>query len=243
MLVNPIQKYIGLGFRVTSKYGYRIDPVTGKPGTFHHGTDLGGKPWYTAIPFWFDGVVTRVGYNSSYGNSVYIRSAGGLIHLMAHLADYSVKVGDKILSGGVIGRVGSTGVSTGPHIHYEIRYDDGTDNGGRVWGDPEKYYEEVSKMSVPVKIYDQASPAYTFEGYGLTSAAGTTKTFVELRSFLEYCGGKVGKVNYPESVGFFKPVLGDPNCNPAVEAQVRAVFEAQAAYEKAVADLVILVAE
>ncbi|ATD55669.1 murein hydrolase activator EnvC family protein [Clostridium chauvoei] len=107
------------GGEVTDDYGPRINPVTGASG-FHKGVDLGdsyGAPVRAAK----SGTVEYVGVISGYGNTVIINHGNGVQTLYAHNSEFSVSVGQVVKRGDTIAKVGSTGMSTGPHIHWEIR--------------------------------------------------------------------------------------------------------------------------
>jgi hypothetical protein len=102
-------------FRISSPYGYRIHPISGVR-KLHAGIDLAapiGTPVYTP----FDGVVTYAGWMNGYGYTVMIMH-GEIMTLYAHLDSYIVKVGQKVNAGELIARVGNTGNSTGPHLHW-----------------------------------------------------------------------------------------------------------------------------
>lgn len=112
-------------YRVTSKFGYRTHPVTGQ-WSLHGGIDLAaptGTPTYSIQ----SGTVITSTYSSSYGNYIIVDHGNGMASLYAHLSERGVSVGTKVSKGQVIGKVGSTGRSTGPHLHFEIRK-----NGERV---------------------------------------------------------------------------------------------------------------
>ena len=112
---------------VTSPYGYRIHPVTGK-SRFHAGIDIGAA-YGTSILAANDGVVIVAGYNAGgYGNYVVINHGGGYTTLYAHASSLLVSVGQKVSRGQVIATCGSTGMSTGPHIHFEVQYNGQTTN-------------------------------------------------------------------------------------------------------------------
>ncbi len=96
---------------ITSKYGWRW-------GSFHRGVDI-GAPSGTEIKAADSGVVTFTGWNGGYGNLVKINH-GRIQTWYAHLSKIAVKTGDKVEKGAVIGYVGSTGNSTGPHLHFEV---------------------------------------------------------------------------------------------------------------------------
>ncbi|MBE6053688.1 MAG: hypothetical protein E7212_07205 [Clostridium sartagoforme] len=104
---------------VTDSYGLRINPVTGEAG-FHTGVDLGdphGAPVYASK----SGVVVYSGWISGYGNTIIIDHGGGVQTLYAHNSELLVSVGESVYRGQTVAKVGSTGMSTGPHIHWEIR--------------------------------------------------------------------------------------------------------------------------
>ena len=105
--------------RVTSHYGFRTHPILGGR-RMHTGIDLAaatGTPVY-ATAF---GVVTNAGYRGSYGLLIQLDHAGGLQTRYGHLSRLAVQPGQVVEPGQLIGFVGSTGRSTGPHLHYEVR--------------------------------------------------------------------------------------------------------------------------
>lgn len=110
--------------RVTSKYGYRIHPVY-KTKKFHAGIDIGAG-YGSAIVAAESGTVTTATYGSGYGKYVVVNHGSGLTTLYAHCSSLLVKVGDKVTRGQTIAKVGSTGVSTGNHLHFEVRINGST---------------------------------------------------------------------------------------------------------------------
>ncbi len=122
--------------KVNSFYGPRKDPISGKRAN-HSGTDIGGAPTGTEIYAAHGGVVLTSARHSSYGNYVVLSRGDGVSTLYAHMSKRAVKVGDVVSQGQVIGYVGSTGRSTGPHLHFEVRV-----NGVRQ--DALKYYPNVN---------------------------------------------------------------------------------------------------
>ncbi len=105
--------------RVASGYGYRTDPFT-KVRKFHYGMDF-SSPRGTPVYATGDGVVTRADNKATgYGNHIVIDHGYGYESLYAHLYKYNVKAGQKVQRGDLIGFVGSTGRSEGPHLHYEV---------------------------------------------------------------------------------------------------------------------------
>ena len=107
------------GASVSSAYGNRIDPFLGT-AAMHSGIDFRAKAG-TPVKAAASGTVTSAGYNGGYGLVVEIRHASGLTTRYAHLSRSLVKEGQKVEAGMSIGKVGSTGRSTGPHLHFEIR--------------------------------------------------------------------------------------------------------------------------
>lgn len=105
--------------RITSPFGYRIHPITGV-SHLHSGIDIAanmGTPIYAA----YDGQVAWANYNWSAGNWVGIDHGNGLYTIYMHMSAFKVSEGDYVKKGDVIGLVGSTGSSTGPHLHFTIR--------------------------------------------------------------------------------------------------------------------------
>lgn len=117
--------------RITSNYGGRNTGIAGA-STNHKGVDIGGVFYDSKVLAAKAGVVITSAYVSSYGNYVVISHGKGNTTLYAHMSSRSVKEGDKVTQGQVIGVTGSTGISSGPHLHYEI-----VENGKRV--DPKQY--------------------------------------------------------------------------------------------------------
>lgn len=107
------------GVRLTSSFGMRNHPIL-RQRRQHNGVDLAaprGTPVYATA----DGVIEMAQYYGSYGNYVQIGHGGDLETRYAHLSSYTVRDGDAVRKGDLIGYVGSTGRSTGPHLHYEVR--------------------------------------------------------------------------------------------------------------------------
>ena len=104
-----------------SLFGYRSNPFGGRGSEFHKGLDIKGETGDT-IKCTASGTVTMAEYDGGYGKAVLIDHHNGLTSKFGHLSGFNVKAGDKVNAGDVIGFVGSTGRSTGPHLHYEIKY-------------------------------------------------------------------------------------------------------------------------
>lgn len=119
-LANPFSDMNWLPY-VTSYYGYRIHPISGEK-IYHKGVDI-ALPLGTPIQSGQDGTVTFAGNSGDYGNVVIIENADGLVSKYAHCDTLSVTVGQIVKTGDVIATVGSTGNSTGAHLHLEILKD------------------------------------------------------------------------------------------------------------------------
>jgi murein DD-endopeptidase MepM/ murein hydrolase activator NlpD len=104
---------------MSSGFGYRSDPFTGG-GAMHAGLDFKG-PVGTPILAAAKGKVVLAGFNGGYGNTIEIRHANGLVTRYAHLSGLNVRRGQMVDRGVQIGRMGSTGRSTGSHLHFEVR--------------------------------------------------------------------------------------------------------------------------
>ncbi|GHU87190.1 peptidase M24 [Clostridia bacterium] len=116
-LANPFGDLNWLPY-VSSYYGYRIHPISGEKN-YHKGVDI-ALPLGTSIMAGQDGTVTFSGYSGDYGNVVVIESADGLVSKYAHCDTLNVTAGQTVKIGDVIATVGSTGNSTGAHLHLEI---------------------------------------------------------------------------------------------------------------------------
>lgn len=114
-LTPPLERYV-----VTSPYGPRRDPIDGQL-RFHDGVDL-GAPLGTPVTAAAAGVVRRVGWDpDGWGRFVLVQTmVGHELHLYAHLQDACVDVGDLVWRREQLGTVGSTGRSTGPHLHFGV---------------------------------------------------------------------------------------------------------------------------
>ncbi len=104
---------------VTSAFGYRTSPFTGNR-EFHRGLDIAGRP-ATPVVAPADGEVRFAGERRALGGSITIRHGFGIESIYGHMKDLHVKRGDKVKRGQVIGSLGSTGRSTGPHLHYQVQ--------------------------------------------------------------------------------------------------------------------------
>lgn len=104
---------------IISKYGYRRNPFTGRGVEYHYGIDIKGKKG-SSIKTTANGIVDFAGWYGGYGKCVIIKHKNNLKTLYGHLSEISVKEGEKIVCGQIIGKLGNTGRSSGPHLHYEV---------------------------------------------------------------------------------------------------------------------------
>ncbi|MCD7904769.1 MAG: peptidoglycan DD-metalloendopeptidase family protein [Clostridiales bacterium] len=112
----PVPAYVGI---INDVYGYRSSPISGS-GEFHSGLDM-RAPYGTDIVAADDGTVIYSGVRNGYGNCVIIDHGGGFSTLYGHNSTLCVSVGQTVVRGQVIAKAGSTGYSTGAHLHFEVR--------------------------------------------------------------------------------------------------------------------------
>ena len=142
--------------RMTSGYGYRIHPIY-KTRKMHYGMDYSAKVG-TEIYATGDGVISKVKRSKrGYGNYVKINHGFGYETLYAHMSKYIVKKGQKVKRGEVIGYVGNTGISTAPHLHYEVRKDNKKINPVNFYFNdltPDEYEKMLELASQPNQSFD-----------------------------------------------------------------------------------------
>lgn len=119
--------------RLTEGFGQRLDPFSGE-GVFHSGVDI-SVPYGTRVESGGDGIILQAGFSSGYGNEIVVDHGYGMTTKYGHLSKIFVVVGQEVKRGEVIGAVGMTGRTTGPHLHYEVMV-----NGTPV--NPMKYLHE-----------------------------------------------------------------------------------------------------
>ncbi|MBU1346113.1 MAG: M23 family metallopeptidase [Alphaproteobacteria bacterium] len=122
------------GFAINSRFGMRR--LGGEPGArMHKGVDI-AAPRGTTVYSAAEGEIVRIGRQpSGYGNFIEMRHPNGMTSMYAHLSRIDVASGDRVLAGERIGLVGSTGYSTGPHLHFEVRRGGAQVNPSRVVGE------------------------------------------------------------------------------------------------------------
>ena len=107
-------------YRISSPFGSRTHPVTGERDKQHNGVDLAARPGAPVLAA-SGGRVSVAGWVGTYGNAVYLDHPNGTQTRYAHLSSIAVGAGSTVAAGDILGGVGSTGRSTGPHLHFEIR--------------------------------------------------------------------------------------------------------------------------
>ena len=122
----PFKVRIPVQGRITSPFGYRVHPIT-EETTFHYGIDIAATAG-TDIGAFSNGTVVERGVSTIFGNYVKVEHSDGYLSFYAHLSKITVKKGQKVKLGDKIGLVGSTGMSTGPHLHFEVRRNGKTTN-------------------------------------------------------------------------------------------------------------------
>jgi murein DD-endopeptidase MepM/ murein hydrolase activator NlpD len=106
---------------VGSIFGYRRDPFT-RRAKFHSGVDIKAR-WGDPVGASQSGIVAFAGWYHGYGNLIIVSHGGGVATHYAHLSSFDVEIGSRVQRGTIIGRAGSTGRATSPHLHYELRLD------------------------------------------------------------------------------------------------------------------------
>lgn len=109
--------------KINNEFGFRRNPFGGRTYEFHAGMDIDGERGDIVIAT-ANGTVTKAGWQGGYGNMIEIDHGNGLTTRFGHLSKLNVEIGDEVARGQLIGFVGSTGRSTGPHLHYEMRFND-----------------------------------------------------------------------------------------------------------------------
>jgi murein DD-endopeptidase MepM/ murein hydrolase activator NlpD len=109
--------------KINNEFGFRRNPFGGRAYEFHPGMDIDGERG-DLVTASADGTVVKAGYTGGYGNMVEIDHGNGLVTRYGHMSKLDVEIGDKVTRGQLLGLIGSTGRSTGPHLHFELRLND-----------------------------------------------------------------------------------------------------------------------
>lgn len=140
--------------KMSSNYGYRRDPINGG-GAMHSGLDFKGPygaPIYSAA----DGEVTFAGWRGGYGKTVEVTHGNGMMTRYAHMSKFKSRLGQKVAAGDLIGAIGSTGRSTGPHLHFEVRINNRPVN-------PQPFLERAPNVLQKVRRADTSLPPKSAE--------------------------------------------------------------------------------
>ncbi|MEK6397042.1 MAG: M23 family metallopeptidase, partial [Terriglobus sp.] len=130
---------------ITSPFGSREDPILGNgEGEFHKGVDI-SAPFGTPIRATADGVVEMAGLGNGYGREVVINHGSGVQTTYAHMSGFHVSAGEQVVRGQIIGYVGTSGRSTGAHVHYEVRL-------RNVPVNPHKYLRDTDMGSTGLQL-------------------------------------------------------------------------------------------
>lgn len=133
--------------RVTSSFGQRKDPL-GNGGEFHRGIDIAAD-YGDAVHATADGVVETAAMGTGYGREVILNHGHGIQTLYAHLSAFAVSAGETVSRGEIIGYIGQSGRSTGPHLHYEVRVHETAVNPYRYMRITMQQLASVAPMSQP----------------------------------------------------------------------------------------------
>jgi murein DD-endopeptidase MepM/ murein hydrolase activator NlpD len=109
--------------KINNEFGFRRNPFGGRTYEFHPGMDIDGERGDIVLST-ANGTVIKAGWQGGYGNMIEIDHGNGLTTRYGHLSRIDVSIGDTVIRGQVVGLIGSTGRSTGPHLHYEMRLND-----------------------------------------------------------------------------------------------------------------------
>jgi murein DD-endopeptidase MepM/ murein hydrolase activator NlpD len=148
---------------VTSSFGSRLDPINGE-GAFHSGIDIATARG-EAVRAPADGTVVKAGMGNGYGREVVIDHGHGIQTLYGHLSGFAVTEGQEVSRGDILGYVGSSGHSTGPHLHYEVRIHDTPVN-------PSKYLHAAGRQLASTPSTTTPTPASTPSTPPPTAIAG-----------------------------------------------------------------------
>jgi murein DD-endopeptidase MepM/ murein hydrolase activator NlpD len=137
--ILPVRNPLQTNSEITSGFGGRVDPFEGR-GAFHAGLDFRGDKG-DPVRATAEGVISKAGRVGGYGNLVEVTHKNGFITRYGHLSAISVTLGQKVKAGQIVGKLGSTGRSTGPHLHYETRI-----SGNAV--NPQRFMRAGKKLSM-----------------------------------------------------------------------------------------------
>lgn len=167
-LVRPVS-----ASRISSGFGFRLHPLLGY-SRLHKGTDFAAD-WGAPVQAMADGWVSRAGWSGGYGQMIVIAHSGDLGSGYAHLSRLAVTAGDRVRRGQVIGYVGSTGLSTGPHLHFEV-YQNGVavdPQNVTFAAGPARSPQQIAALKSRVQIWQQM-PVFSGPRPGVTALGPET---------------------------------------------------------------------
>jgi len=157
-VASNVERSVASGATVGGRFGYRSDPFTGG-ARFHAGVDIKAR-WGDTVGASQPGIVEFAGWYHGYGNMIVINHGGGVTTRYAHLSGFDVAVGARVERGQIIGRAGSTGRATSPHLHYEVRVEGNAINPFQpVALDPSSDYFKIAEPSVDARKHDEPKPS------------------------------------------------------------------------------------
>jgi len=139
---------VGGEYWIGSHYGWRKLPILSGSKKMHNGIDI-VAPWGTEIIAPADGEIIEIKNSGGYGKHIKMNHNNQFITVYAHLSRYNVKEGDKVKSGDIIGYVGETGLSTAPHLHYEVRKEQ--DGKKFIYLNPADYIKNIKEIPTKKK--------------------------------------------------------------------------------------------
>jgi murein DD-endopeptidase MepM/ murein hydrolase activator NlpD len=144
--------------QVGSRFGYRSDPFTGG-ARFHSGVDIKAR-WGDTVGASQPGIIEFAGWYYGYGNMIIVNHGGGVTTRYAHLSSFVVSVGTRVERGQIIGRAGSTGRATSPHLHYEVRVEGNAINPFQVLAlDPASDYFKLAQPAAETAKREEPKPS------------------------------------------------------------------------------------
>lgn len=174
-----------IGFkRITDTYGFRkVHPVLHK-ASFHRGIDFAGK-YGTQIYPAATGQITKIDYSGSYGKYIIVDHGNNLTTLYAHLSKVTVQLGDTVDITTVLGKLGSSGWSTGPHLHFEIRINDTAINPTKLLDKAKVPTDDISKimLSNRLKSIQYGTERLSGRKFYLQQNTSHSRNFVTARPF------------------------------------------------------------
>lgn len=155
---STVERGVASTAQVGSRFGYRSDPFTGG-ARFHSGVDIKAR-WGDTVGASQPGLIEFAGWYYGYGNMIIVNHGGGITTRYAHLSSFLVAVGSRVERGQIIGRAGSTGRATSPHLHYEVRVEGNAINPFQVLAlDPSSEYFKLTQPTTETAKREEPKPS------------------------------------------------------------------------------------